>query len=116
MALQAVDDTAREVRIALQSPHGEARPPVRPVAVLQHARSLLAGRGGGELAVRLSGALRHVLGTWLQRAQRRQERLRVRGRWVKADQDIARERGGLDAAHPCQRTELSLDAALLAPP
>ena len=90
MALQAVDDTPREVRIAVQAPHGEARPAGRPAAVLQHARSLHASRPGGQVAVRRSGALLHVMETLLQRAECRQERRRVRGCEVKADQDMAR--------------------------
>jgi hypothetical protein len=83
----------------------------------QHPAGLHARHGEREVAGELGGTLPRVMGTRLQRAQCHQERLLVHGHRVKADQDIARERGDLDAAHPWQRAELSLDAALpVSPP
>jgi len=86
-ALEVRDDAPRQVGVAVQPPHGDARARERPVSFGQRRQGCRFVRGG-------PGQFRR------ERSRRRQERPRIGRRRVEADQDIAGQRVGLGTPHP----------------
>ena len=96
VALEAFDDTASQVWVAVQSAHGDARASDPPAPLRQYRRGGLPRGRGRRCIVGRAGR------TEGQRADRGEDGLLVgRGR-VEADQGIAGERVDLGGLHPSQ--------------